>query len=300
MQTGYCHLSSNRNALQLIVDSTHIDDLRMPKTALLGAGLPPVCRLGLATRGNTHLRAEDVERAVERGINYLNWCGHGDGLSRAVARMGNARKNVVVAAQFQGRSARDAEREFISMLQELGTDYIDVLTLYYVESESEWCEVTAPGGPWDYLAQEKRRGRLKLIGLTSHQRPRAAQWAESGKLDLLMIRYNAAHRGAEREVFPVAQQMEIPVVTFTGLRWKALLQRTADDPLGFSPPSAVDCYRFCLSHPAVAVALMAPGNRTELEEDLQLLEDWRAPENRERAQLVEHGERVKRYAGAFW
>jgi len=284
----------------LVVESSHIENRHMPGTASLGAGLPPVCRLGLAARGNTHLRVEDVERAVERGINYLNWCGHVDGLSGAVARMGNARKNIVVAAQFQARSAPDAECEFISMLKELGTDYIDVLTLYYVESESEWCEITAPGGAWDYLAEERRRGRVKLIGLTSHQRPLAAQWAESGKLDLLMIRYNAAHRGAEREVFPVAQQLGIPIVTFTGLRWKALLQGTPDDPPEFSPPSAVDCYRFCVSHPAVTVALMAPGNRTELEEDLRLLEDWRAPENGERAQLVEHGERVKRHAGAFW
>jgi uncharacterized protein len=149
----------------------------MSRTASLGAGLPPVCRLGLATRGNTHLRAEDVERAVESGINYLNWCGHVDGLSRAVARMGSARKNVALAAQFQARSARDAEREFTSMLEDLGTDYIDVLTLYYVESQEEWREITAPGGAWDYLAQEKRRGRLKLIGLTSHQRSLAARWA---------------------------------------------------------------------------------------------------------------------------
>ena len=272
----------------------------MPGTALLGIGLPPVCRLGLATRGNTHLQVKDVERAVEHGINYLNWCGHVDGLSRAVARMGSERRNVVVAAQFQARSARDAEQEFTSMLEELGTDYIDVLTLYYVESESEWREITEPGGAWDYLAEEKRRERLKLIGLTSHQRPLAAQWAETGKLDLLMIRYNAAHRGAEREVFPIAQRMHIPVVTFTGLRWKALLQLTPDDPPGFSPPSAVDCYRFCLSHPAVTVALMAPGNRAELEEDLRLLDDWSVPNASERHRLVEHGERVKRHAGAFW
>jgi len=272
----------------------------MPRTALLGAGLPPVCRLGLATRGNTHLTCEDVERAVERGINYLNWCGHVDGLSRAVARMGGARRDVVVAAQFQARSGREAEREFAWMLAELKTDWIDVLTLYYVESESEWSEITAPGGVWDYLAEEKRRGRLKRIGLTSHQRRLAARWVESGKLDLLMIRYNAAHRSAEEEVFPVARQRNIPVVTFTGLRWKALLQRTPDDPPGFSPPSAVDCYRFCLSQPDVTVALMAPGNRAELEEDLRLLDDWGAQDAAVRKQLEEHGERVKKHAGMFW
>jgi len=41
----------------------------------------PVCRLGLATRGNTHLASQDVAHAIDRGINYLNWCGHPDGMS---------------------------------------------------------------------------------------------------------------------------------------------------------------------------------------------------------------------------
>jgi predicted aldo/keto reductase-like oxidoreductase len=259
-----------------------------------------VCRLGLATRGNTHLRTEDVEDAIERGVNYLNWCGHRDGMSAAMARMGAGRERVVLAAQFEARSRRDAERELASMLGELKTDWIDVLTLYYVESESEWDEIMAPGGAWDYLAEQKRAGRVKSIGLTSHQRALAARWAESGKLDLLMIRYNAAHRGAEREIFPVAQRNGIPVVTFTGLRWKALLAGTQDDPAGFVPPSAVDCYRFCLAQPAVSVALMAPGNRAELEEDMTLLDDWRVMETAERERLAAHGDRVKKNAGIFW
>ena len=270
------------------------------RVAVLAEGMPPVCRLGLATRGNTHLQQDDVEYAVERGVNYLNWCGHVDGLSRAVARMGSLRKRVVLAAQFEARSARDAERELEAMLKELQTECIDVLTLYYVESEREWNEILAPGGAWDYLAEQKRKSRIKMIGLTTHQRPLAAKWAESGRLDLLMIRYNAAHRGAERDVFPVAQRRQIPVITFTGLRWKALLHSAPDDPPTYVAPSAADCYRFCLAHPVVSIALMAPGNRPELEQNLRLLDDWRAASKAEREELVAHGERVKLHAGVFW
>jgi predicted aldo/keto reductase-like oxidoreductase len=273
----------------------------MQRTISLAPGLPEVCRLGLATRGNTHLKIEDVEHAIERGVNYLNWCGHPDGLSRAVASLGKGpRGRIVVAAQFEARSAQAAEREFAAMLGELNTSYIDVLTLYYVESQNEWDEITAPDGAWEYLAEQKSHGRLKLIGLTSHQRPLAARWAQTGKLDLLMIRYNAAHRGAERDVFPVAQERRIPVVTFTGLRWKALLAHTPEDPHGFTPPSAVECYRFCLANPAVAVALAAPGNRSELDQDLTLLDDWRMLNGESHESLMAHGDRVRRTAGVFW
>ncbi|MCS6952397.1 MAG: aldo/keto reductase [Bryobacteraceae bacterium] len=242
---------------------------------------------------------DDVAEALSRGVNYLNWCGHPDSLSRAVAALGPARKQVVVAVQFQARDRAEAEREFDWILHELATDYLDVATLYYVESDSEWSQLSAPGGVLEYLEQQKRLGRLRLIGLTSHQRKLAARWARSGRLDLLMVRYNAAHLGAEEDVFPATQELGIPVVTYTALRWKALLRPTPDDPPGFQPPPAVEWYRFCLAHPAVAVVLAAPSNRSELAHVLTLLDDWRAPLPEERAVLLAHGARVRRHAGPF-
>jgi predicted aldo/keto reductase-like oxidoreductase len=241
-----------------------------------------------------------VEWAIGRGINYLNWCGHPDGLSRAIARLGKARSDVVVAVQFESRTASDAAREFGQLLGELNTGYIDIATLYYVESASEWDQIVSDGGAHGYLERQKLDGRLRMIGLTSHTRNLAAAWAATRLLDMLMIRHNAAHRGAERDVFPVAAELGIPVVTFTGLRWGALLRSTPEDPPGFVPPTPKECYRFCLAHEHVTVALAAPANRRELEHDLALLEDWRAPLSAEMEAMRAHGGRVRRHAGLFW
>lgn len=270
------------------------------RTVDLGTGLPPVCRLGLATRGGSRIRPEDVHWAVEQGVNYLNWCGKPDGLSRAVAELGRERRRVVVAVQFHARTADEAEREWERLCRELGTELLDVLTFYYVESEDEWRQITGPGGAYEFLAEQKRTGRLRMIGLTSHQRKLAAAWAGSGLLDMLMVRYNAAHRGAEQDVFPVTRRLGMPVAVFTCLRWKALLAPTPDDPPGTRPPAAVDCYRFCLSHPDVAVALAAVNSRTELAHALGLLRDWRACSAEEMAAIRAHGDRVHRHAGLFW
>ena len=65
---------------------------------------------------------------------------------------------------------------------------------------------------------------MRLLGLTSHQRKLAAETARSGLLDLLMIRYNAAHRGAETDIFPVTDALGLPVVVYTCLRWGTLLR----------------------------------------------------------------------------
>ncbi|MCP5119376.1 MAG: hypothetical protein GY953_51905, partial [bacterium] len=110
----------------------------MRRTTTIGHGLPEVCRLGLATRGGSRLRAADAERALDGGLNYWNWCEHRDGLREAFARLGPRRPEVVLAAQFKARTGEEAEREFEGLLEDLRTSYIDVLTFYYVESPEEW------------------------------------------------------------------------------------------------------------------------------------------------------------------
>jgi predicted aldo/keto reductase-like oxidoreductase len=258
-----------------------------------------VCRLGLATRGNTSLRREDVLYALERGINYWNWSGHEDGMSEAIRGLGPRRNQVVIAIQLNAREHQEACRELEETLAQLKTDYIDIVTFYYVETQEEWAQIVSSGGALGSLERAREEGRLKMIGLTTHQRSLAQQILASRPLDLLMIRYNAAHRGAEQEVFPQAQEFDVPLVAFTGLRWKALLCPTLDDPEDFTPPPAREWYRFVLAHPAISVALMAPNTRRELLENMELLTDWRLPTPLEYETLRLHGDRVRRHAASF-
>ena len=201
---------------------------------LFSHDVPQVCRLGLATRGNTHMEPSDVHYAVERGVDYLNWCGHPDGLSLAVSEMGDRRRDVV-AWQLQASSEKGAERELKSALAELNTDYIDIVMFYYVESEGEWNRIAAEDGAYSALARAREDGRVRLVGLTRHQRALAAGITSGSidssprsdrPLDMLMLRYNAAHRGAEIDVFPVTDPMGISVVVYTCLRWGALMKST--------------------------------------------------------------------------
>jgi aryl-alcohol dehydrogenase-like predicted oxidoreductase len=210
----------------------------------LGPAMPEVCRLGLATRGGSRLRPGDAEFAIARGLNYLNWCGHADALSHTIAALGPERSKIVVAVQFESRRAADAAREFDGILTELRTAYLDIATLYYVERGGMAPDHLSPGGAMEYPCRSEAGRRLHRIGLTSHQRRLAAGWAETGVLDLLMIRYNAAHRGAERDIFPLTSHRKLPVVTFTGLRWGALLRSTPEDPPGYQPPTPRDFPNF--------------------------------------------------------
>ncbi len=271
----------------------------MPRFFTLDRMQVPVCRLGLATRGNTHLTREDVLLALDRGLNYWNWCGHQDGMAEAIGELGSQRKRVVIAAQLWARDEQGVQTELQQVLDRLKVDCLDVATHYYVERLEEWKQIAGPEGALQGLRKAQDRGRVGVIGLTTHQRELALRILRESRLDLLMIRYNAAHRGAEGRIFPAAADLQVPLVAFTGLRWCDLLKPTPEDPVEFTPPRARDWYRFVLAHPSVSIALAAPGNRSELLHTLGLLDDWRPPTAEELQSMRAHGDRVHRHARAF-
>jgi predicted aldo/keto reductase-like oxidoreductase len=259
----------------------------------------PVCRLGLASHGGAELTGKDVLHALDSGVNFLNWAGDEDAISRTIAALGARRDKVIVCVQFAARNAKNAAKELNSLLETLGTDYVDVVTLYYVESRDEWREVIAPEGALEFCREAQRQGRIRRLGVTTHQRVLAADMAQSRLLDVLMIRYNAAHRGAEREVFPVTDVLGMPIIAYTALRWGGLLRGTPDDPPGFILPTASAWYRFVLQSPSVSVVLSAPHNRAELNEALKVLQSTAPMDEREFESLAEHGQRVRKHAGHF-
>jgi aryl-alcohol dehydrogenase-like predicted oxidoreductase len=114
-----------------------------------------------------------------------------------------------------------------------------------------------------------------------------------------MLRYNAAHRGAETEVFPTTNALRMPVIAYTATRWGGLLRVTPDDPPGFGVPTASWWYRFVLQSPSVTVTLAAPDTRAELDEALTVLKATGPMDAAEYERLAAHGGRVRRHAGRF-
>ena len=268
---------------------------------------------------------DDVLHAVDRGVNFLNWPGARptsraalDAMSGcAIAGDGaSCRESVVVCVQFGvrrcigGRRGRSSSRTILATLPR--TDYVDVLTFYYVEKAAEWRSLIGPGGALEYARAARRDGVIRSLGITSISECRSAAEgrAERGwwmPSSAAMIRYNARPPAApEREVFPGrstdggrhAGDRRL-VAPARCVRWGALLRPTPDDPPGFRVPRAPDWYRFVLQSPPVAVVLAAPASRAELDEDLEVLDAAVPLAPSEFDRLAEHGERVRRHAGRF-
>jgi len=233
----------------------------------LGATGAPVCRLGLAATYRPGRQA--IHRALDEGINYLFFFGV-DTQMTAVLRdvLRRDREKYVVAAGAYNYIwwHSDIRRALERRLKQAGTDYIDVFLFLGVLKPGEF-----PPRVRETLYRLREEGKVRSIGLSTHNRPLAGQLAADGLVDVVMMRYNAAHRGAEHDIFPHLAAHNPGVVSYTATRWRYLLRRPRRWPKDAPVPTAGMCYRFVLSNPHVHVCLTAPTNLRQLEENLAAL-----------------------------
>jgi aryl-alcohol dehydrogenase-like predicted oxidoreductase len=225
-----------------------------------------VFRLGLAL--SYGIDANGTATALDRGVNYLFCASFRPSKSLAAVREALKRdrdKYVVVSGPTLGYFKGSVRRGTEKILKTLGTDYLDVLQLFGLGMMSAWTKGTV-----EALQALKQEGKVRSIGVSTHDRKRAGRLAEDSPLDLLMIRYNAAHPGAEQDIFPKLELRKSTIVTYTATCWRKLLCR----PKGWDGPVMTpgDCYRFCLSSPHVDVVLTGPANRAQLEENLAAMD----------------------------
>lgn len=230
----------------------------------------PASILGLA--GNQSMELPCVRAAFEAGVNYfffynLAFDNPLDGLKPLLTAK---REELVVATGSENRDRRELSQYLEKVRRHLNTDVVDVFFAEYISPNDDLGQVRSV---LDELHTWKEKGLIRYVGATVHNRSIALELISGGACEVLMHRYNMAHRKAEEQVLPAALQAGIPVIAFTCTRWGSLLKGHPDWQQ--EVPSSADCYRYALRHPAVRLALTAPQTLTQLEENLRVLQ---APE----------------------
>jgi aryl-alcohol dehydrogenase-like predicted oxidoreductase len=223
----------------------------------------------LAVSGGYGVNAAALRDAFERGVNYFY---HGslrrNGMREAVREIvrSGQRDRLVLLLQSYSRWGSLLEHTFTRGLKQLGTEYADVLLLGMFNR--------APSPRLLERAEKLRaKGLVRHLAISSHNRPQFVEYANDPRFSILHIRYNAAHPGAERDVFAHLPAAGRPgVVAFTATCWAKLLNPKLM-PKGELPMRARDCYRFVLTNSNFNVCLTGPRNAGEMKEALAALED---------------------------
>ncbi|MDE7015740.1 MAG: aldo/keto reductase [Kineothrix sp.] len=144
-----------------------------------------------------------LDRALELGINFIDMYTPNpefrDNLGMAIE---GRREEMVLQGHIcsvwedgQYLRTRDLEKAkagFEDQLSRIGTDYIDVGMIHYVDSESDFEEVFN-GEIIEYCKELKAEGKILAIGLSSHNPVVARKAVETGLIDVLMFSVNAAY-----------------------------------------------------------------------------------------------------------
>ena len=204
------------------------------------------------------------------------------------------------------RDVEETRQGFEDLLARLGTDHIEVGMVHITDSFEEWEEIQ--NSPFlEYVFQLKKEGKIKHIGLSSHNAEVALQAVKSGWVEVLMFSLNPAFdrlrggatpwdKGAmdnlQAGIDPVrvelydyctTHKIAITVMKTFGGGGRLLDAKTSQTGRAYTPEQ---CIAYCLAKPCISTCILGIDNLDELKRDLHWLratdeeKDWTAAEQR--------------------
>jgi predicted aldo/keto reductase-like oxidoreductase len=240
----------------------------MLEKRMLGQTDVEVSRIGISSSYGADQAV--YEEAFDRGCTYFTWGTFIKGRSasfkkfiQGVTSSGN-RERLSIGLLSYSHSSFLGDIFLQSALKNLGVEYLDGLLLGYYSNRP-------PQRILDWAMEAKEKGLVRAVGITTHNRDLVPRLAAENILDYFHIRYNAAHRGAEQDIFEKINPMSVGLVSFTATCWGKLMEQKKM-PAGVMSPTAGDCYRFVLAREEIDCCMMGVKNLAMLRQNLAELE----------------------------
>ena len=159
-----------------------------------------------------------VKRVVELGITFLDTA---NGYTTSEERIGKAikgkRQQLYIATKSGARNREDLEKHLKLSLQHLDTDYIDLYQFHGVNDIKSLDKIMEPGGFYDAVVDAKKAGKVKHIGITSHQIDVAKKAVASDNFETVMFPFNFITDEAATELLPLCRQHDIGFIVMKPL-----------------------------------------------------------------------------------
>ena len=190
------------------------------------------------------------------------------------------------------RDVAESKAGFEDLLTRLHTDHIEVGMIHITDSHAEWDELE--GSPFlDYVMQLKKEGKIKHIGVSSHNAEVALRAAKSGWIEVIMFSLNPAFdrmRGGaipwdegaldnlqggidpvRVELYDYCATHHIGITVMKTFGGGGRLLDAKASPLGvaYTPEQ---CIAYCLAKPCISTCILGVDNLQELQADLHWLQ----------------------------
>ena len=209
---------------------------KLGKTGLL------VSEIGLGAEWLERHTLEEVKQIInhcgEKGINILDcWMSEPNVRSNIGKALEGKREKWYIQGHIgstwqNGQYVRTREMEavtsaFEDLLTRLQTDYIDLGMIHFVDTKEEFDRVIN-GEFMEYVRQLKREGKIRHIGMSTHNPETAMMAAKHGEIEMLLFSINPAF-----DMMPPVTDLE------------EYFAETYDEKLSGIAPEREELYKLC-------------------------------------------------------
>ncbi|BET57748.1 aldo/keto reductase [Geobacter sp. 60473] len=147
-----------------------------------------------------------LRHAFDRGITFFDTANaYRDSEEKMGIAFAGIRHKVVIATKSLLRSAEGVTGHVENSLRKLGTDYLDLYQLHQIAQEKDWAEVTGPSGALEAAMAAKAAGKVRHVGVTSHNLEMALKLVRTGLFDTIQFPFNLIEEGAKDELLDAAR-----------------------------------------------------------------------------------------------
>jgi predicted aldo/keto reductase-like oxidoreductase len=151
-----------------------------------------------------------IRRALDLGITFIDTAvGYGDSEGRIGKAITGRRDQVVIATKTPSREKDPALKHLEVSLQRLQTDYIDVWQFHLINNFDEYHQVLGPGGAMEAAQEALQAGKIRYIGLSTHNVEVAKEAITSGQFSTIQFPFNFISNEAAEELIPLAQEHDV-------------------------------------------------------------------------------------------
>jgi uncharacterized protein len=151
-----------------------------------------------------------VKRCIELGINFFDTA---NAYSTSEERIGKAikgqREKVILATKSQSHDSEELSRHIELSLKRLGVDYIDLFQFHGVSDFKSLDKILEPDGVMAVVKKAQADGKVRHIGITSHQLDVAKKAVISGRFETLMFPFNFIATEAADELIPLCRKHDV-------------------------------------------------------------------------------------------
>ena len=212
-----------------------------------------------------------LRRAVEGGINFFDTAnGYTDSEEKlGAAFSGGLRSQVYIATKSAGRDKATAAAHIDTSLRRLQTDHIDLFQFHMVR---EMPDPNDPDGAFAAALEAKAAGKIRHIGVTTHDIKLAFELVKSGLFETLQFPFSYLCGEQELELVELCARENVGFIAMKGLAGGLLTNARA-------------CHAFMETHPTV-VPIWGIQHMHELEQWLSLAEEDPALDDELRAVIA--------------